>query len=301
VPRRVHRQLLIATRASPLALAQTRQIAGLLESAADVRVKVVPVLNPAGARRGVGDLDDKSRFVRGVDEAVLSRRADLAVHSAKDVPGHRPPELALAAVPVRADARDALCGAKSLAELPAGARVGTSSLRRCAQLLVARPDLKIVELHGNVDSRLRRLRDGDYDAIVLAAAGLQRLGLSCDGWLETEAMVPAPGQGALMLEARSDDAATIELAATINDAAAERALQAERTMASSLGATCHTPFGAFARPDGDGLALDAFVGAGDGSLHARVRARDPADALAALRRHHGPVLDAALTETEVAA
>jgi hydroxymethylbilane synthase len=267
-----------------------------------VKVKVVPVVNAAGARRDVGDLDDKSRFVRGVDEAVLSRRADLAVHSAKDVPGERPPELALAAVPARADARDALCGAPSLADLPAGARVGTSSLRRRAQLLVARPDLEVVELHGNVDSRLRRLRDGEYDAIVLAAAGLERLGLSCDGWVEPEEMVPAPGQGALMLEARSDDVATLELAAMINEAAAERALQAERTMASSLGATCHTPFGAFARGGAEGLVLDAFVGASDGSLHARVRAharpeearRLAKTALGTLRLHHREALDAAL-------
>lgn len=291
--RRDRSELRLATRTSPLALAQTRQVAALLERAGGVSVRVVPVVNAAGDRPPGGP-DDKSRFVRGVEEAVLSGRADLAVHSAKDVPGDRPPELALAAVPPRADARDALCGARSLAELRAGARVGTSSLRRRAQLLVARPDLDVVALRGNVDSRLRRLRDGGFDAVVLAAAGLERLGLPCDGLLAGHEMVPAPGQGALMLEARAGDERTLALAAAIGDATAARTLGAERAAAAAVGATCHSPFGAHARVASAGLRLSAFIGAGDGSVHARVEAASPEALVARLRGEHGAVLHAAL-------
>ena len=294
---RMQPKLLLATRSSPLALAQAGQVAVLLERITRVRTRLVPIVSAAAHT----ETDDKSRFVRAVDDAVLSGRADLAVHSAKDVPGERPSGLALAAVPRRAEARDGLCGAASLAALPVGARVGTSSLRRRAQLLVVRPDVDVLELRGNVDSRLRRLRGGQFDALVLAAAGLERLGLHCDGLLSTEAMVPAPGQGALMLEARSGDAETLELVAALNDADSERALQAERTLAAALGASCHTPVGAHARTSATGLALHAFVGAADGSVSATVAVdgdvdggRRLAKSLArVLRREHREAVEAA--------
>jgi hydroxymethylbilane synthase len=240
--------------------------------------------------------------VRGVEQAVLSGHADIAVHSAKDVPGERPAGLALAAVTARADARDALCGATGLDDLREGARVGTSSLRRRAQLLALRPDLCVAELHGNVDSRLRRLGDGAFDAVVLAAAGLERLGLTADAILALEQMLPAPGQGSLMVECRVDDAEAIELAAVVNDPDAERSLHAERTLAQALGATCRTPLGAYAELRGEQLTLEAFVGAPDGTIGARVTATDHAwcgqrlaqKTVDRLRRVHGRALDAAL-------
>jgi hydroxymethylbilane synthase len=210
-------------------------------------------------------LGDKSRFVKEIEEALLDERIDLAVHSAKDVPGVLPDGLAIVGVPERADARDALCGAASLDELPDGARVGTSSLRRRAQLLAARPDLRVEELHGNVDTRLRRLADGDYDALVLAAAGLARLGRDEGAPVPAAAMVPAPGQGCLALEARVGDERMAELAAAVTDRAALTALTAERALVGELDATCNTPLGAHAEAAEAGLRLTAFAGLPDGS------------------------------------
>src|SRR5215217_1934376 len=192
----------LATRGSALALAQARLVAGLL----DDEVELVEVRTSGDARRAVGD---KSRWVKEIEEALLDGRADLAVHSAKDVPGVLPEGLAIVGVPERADARDALCGGASLESLPEGAVVGTSALRRRSQLLAARPDLDVRELRGNVDTRLRRLHDGDFEGIVLAAAGLRRLGRENEIAFGFDAglMTPAAGQGALALEARRGDGA----------------------------------------------------------------------------------------------
>ena len=170
---------------------------------------------------------------------------DLAVHSAKDVPGELPAGLAIVGVPERADPHDALCGAGSLDELGAGAVVGTASVRRQAQLLALRPDLEVRELRGNVDTRLRRLADGDFDAIVLARAGLERLGRAAEGE-PLPALVPAPGQGCLALEARAGDSRAAAAAAALTDRRALIALTAERALVTALGATCHTPIGAHA-------------------------------------------------------
>ncbi|HEX8646694.1 MAG TPA: hydroxymethylbilane synthase, partial [Thermoleophilaceae bacterium] len=189
----------------------------------------------------VAQAGDKSRFVKEIEEALLRRDIDLAVHSAKDVPGELPDGLAIVGVPERADARDSLCGAASLDELPEGARVGTSSLRRRAQLLARRPDLRVEELRGNVDTRLRRLADGDYDALVLAAAGLARLGRTDGEPIDVGAMLPAAGQGCLALEARAGDERIGELAAAVTDRAALTALTAERSLVTELDATCRTP------------------------------------------------------------
>jgi hydroxymethylbilane synthase len=167
-------------------------------------------------------------------------------------------------VPERADPHDALCGAASLEALPAGAVVGTASVRRQAQLLALRDDLEVRELRGNVDTRLRRLAAGDFDAIVLARAGLERLGRAGEGEA-LPALVPAPGQGCLALEARSDDAGTAAAAARLTDRPALTALTAERALVTALGATCHTPIGAHAEERADQLALRAFVGLPDGS------------------------------------
>jgi len=214
--------------------------------------------------------EDKSRFTKEIEEALLAREVDLAVHSAKDVPGELPEGLAIVGVPARADARDALCGGRrSLEELAEGARVGTSSLRRRAQLLAQRPDLHVTELRGNVDTRLRRLAERDYDAVVLAAAGLDRLGREEGAVVPVHAMVPAPGQGCLALEARAEDSATRELVAGLTDVDSLTRLTAERALVGALDATCHTPVGAHARLEGNRLVLEAFVGLPDGTAWIR--------------------------------
>lgn len=218
-----------------------------------------------GGRRAAV-LEDKSRFVKEIEDALLAGAVDLAVHSAKDVPGELPAGLALVGVPAREDARDALVGAASLDELAEGARVGTSSLRRRSQLLAARPDLRVDELRGNVDTRLRKLTEGAYDAVVLALAGLRRLGRSeAAAPLGTGLVTPAPGQGCLALEARRDDGAAAALAAQLTDTEALVRLTAERAVVERLDASCHTPVGAYAELGDDGLLMAAFVGLPDGS------------------------------------
>jgi hydroxymethylbilane synthase len=208
---------------------------------------------------------DKSRFVKEIEEALLRGDVDMAVHSAKDVPAELPEGLAIVGVPAREDPRDALCGAASLDDLAEGAVVGTSSLRRRAQLLARRPDLDVRELRGNVDTRLGRLADGDFGALVLARAGLVRLGRDEGEPIDAGLMVPAAGQGCLLLEARADDDDAIELGAAVTDPPALQALTAERTLVGALDATCHTPVGAHAAFGDDGLRLTAFVGLPDGS------------------------------------
>jgi hydroxymethylbilane synthase len=236
----------------------------MVADALDADVELVEITT-SGDRSGP-QAGDKSRFVKEIEEALLREDVDLAVHSAKDVPGELPDGLAIVGVPARADARDAVCGAASLEDLPEGARVGTSSLRRRAQLLALRPDLRVEELRGNVDTRLRRLADGDYDAIVLAAAGLERLGRRGEGEpIPPGDFVPAPGQGCLALEARVDDERTIELGAAVTDRDALRALTAERALTVALEATCRTPVAAHAELRGGELHLTGFVGLPDGS------------------------------------
>jgi hydroxymethylbilane synthase len=244
----------LGTRGSALALAQARSVAERIEG----EVELVTITT-SGDR---GALEDKSRFVKELEEALLAGEVDLAVHSAKDVPGELPAGLSIVGVPERADPYDALCGAASLDELRPGAVVGTGSLRRRAQLLALRDDLDVRELRGNVDTRLKRL--GDFDAIVLARAGLERLGRSGEGE-PLPALVPAPGQGCLALEARGDDEAAAAAAARLTDRAALTALTAERALVTALDASCHTPIGAHAEEREGGLRLSAFVGLPDGS------------------------------------
>jgi hydroxymethylbilane synthase len=246
----------IATRGSALALTQARWVADRIGGAELVEAS------------SDGEPGDKSRFVRGVERALLAGEAELGVHSSKDLPGEMPEGLEIAAVPAREDPADVWIGAGgSLEDAPEGARVGTASLRRRAQLLAARPDLRMEELHGNVDTRLRKLEEGELDAIVLAAAGLRRLGREDEiGFaLPLELMVPAAGQGALALQVRVGDEATSEATAAVNDLQAMRELTAERTVVALLGATCASPLGAHARVEGERIAIDAFVGLPDGS------------------------------------
>jgi len=252
----------IATRNSALAKAQAGQVAELLGGAALVEVS------------SDGEVGDKARFVRGVERALLDGEANIGVHSAKDLPAEMPDGLAIAAVPAREDPADVWIGVgASLDEVPEGARVGTASLRRRAQLLAARPDLDVSELHGNVDTRLRKLAEGALDAIVLAAAGLRRLGREDEASFALPAgtMVPAAGQGALVLQARADDSDAIEAAAAIGDGTALRELTAERASVALLEATCATPVGVHATVAGERIGIEAFVGLPDGSEWIRDR------------------------------
>jgi hydroxymethylbilane synthase len=252
----------IATRSSALAKAQANQVAELLGGAELVEVS------------SDGEVGDKGRFVRGVERALLEGEAEIGVHSAKDLPAEMPEGLMIAAVPVREDPADAWIGTGgSLDDVPEGARVGTASLRRQAQLLAARPDLEVSELHGNIDTRLRKLAEGNLDAIVLAAAGLKRLGRESEASfaIPPEAMTPAAGQGALVLQVRDDDAGAIESASTIGDETALRELTAERAVVALLDATCATPIGVRAKVDGERVEVEAFVGLPDGSEWIRDR------------------------------
>jgi hydroxymethylbilane synthase len=262
----------IGTRGSALALAQAGHVADRLRSGQHDGVEIV-TLTTSGDRAGTGakssgDPTDKSRWVDTIEQALLAGEIDLAVHSAKDVPGELAEGLVLLGAPARIDAEDVLCGAPSLEALADGARIGTSSVRRAAQLRAAREDLRVVAIGGNVDTRLRRLGENGLDAIVLARAGLVRLGREAEvgAVLDPVRFVPAPGQGVLALQGRAEDAHVHEAVATITDADTFACLQAERAVASGLGASCHTPLGAHATPAGCGcLTLRAWVGLPDGS------------------------------------
>lgn len=230
-----------------------------------------------------GEPGDKSRFVRGVERALLDGRAEIGVHSAKDVPAELTDGLMLAAVPAREDPHDAWIGAGgSLGDVPEGAKVGTASLRRAAQLLAARPDLEVSELHGNVDTRLRKLAEGELDAIVLAVAGLRRLGRADELSfpIPTETMTPAAGQGSLLLQIRAEDEDALRAVDPVVDEAALRELTAERTVVSLLNATCNSPLGVHAKVDArsERMRMDAFVGLPDGSEWLRDQVEgDPAE------------------------
>jgi hydroxymethylbilane synthase len=252
----------IGTRGSALALVQARHVAAQL-GGEKAGVEVVTITTSGD--RGVL-LGDKSRWVKELEAALLAGEVDVAVHSAKDVPMELHEELTLAAVPRRADPREALCGAPSLDALAQGAVVGTSSLRRAAELRALRPDLDVVALRGNVPTRLRKLADHQADAIVLAVAGLERLGRAdaIDAILDD--LVPAPGQGALALEIRAGDDAARDAVAKLGDRDATACLAAERALARRLGASCHTPLGAHATREADGgMTMRTFVGLPDGS------------------------------------
>jgi hydroxymethylbilane synthase len=248
----------IGTRASALALAQAGTVAALFGADAEL----VHVTTSGDRDRAAGD---KQRWVKELELALLAGEVDLAGHRAKDVPSALPDGLALVGAPARGDAFDALVGAPSLAALPAGARVGTASLRRASQLLALREDLDMVVVRGNVDTRLRRLVEGDLDALVLAAAGLQRLGRADEIGCRLTELVPAPGQGVLVLEARSDDEQAAAAVRAITDAATWVQLCAERALVARLDASCNTPLGAHAQIGADGIVLRTFVGLPDGS------------------------------------
>jgi hydroxymethylbilane synthase len=244
----------LGTRGSALALAQARWVAQRLGD--DTEIVPITTLGDRGAA-----IEDKSRWTSELERALSDGRIDLAVHSAKDVPTDLGDGMELVAVPERADPRDALCGAASLAALAPGARVGTSSLRRAAQLCALRDDIEIVALRGNVETRLGKLKSGELDAMVLAVAGLTRLGREREIGAVLD-LIPAPGQGALIVQACDGD----DRFRHITDADIERCVLAERALASHLNASCATPLGARARTaSGPDLTLSAWVGLPDGS------------------------------------
>jgi hydroxymethylbilane synthase len=265
------RPLRLGTRGSALALAQAEQVAKALGGAVIVPIKTSdghqPKTGRAGARPRISG-GDKARFVREIEGALLEGEVDLGIHSAKDLPTELPGGLEIAGVPPGEDRRDAFVGhVNSLGECPEGARIGTSSLRRRAQILARRPDLEVVELHGNVDTRLRRLQEADFDGLVLALAGLRRLGRAEEAFpIEFDELVPAPGQGTLAIEAlRSNDRAATA-AESITDRGTLGRLSAERSLVATLDASCNTPLGAVATLERGGrMRLRAFCGLPDGS------------------------------------
>jgi hydroxymethylbilane synthase len=268
----------IGTRGSVLALAQARSVA---EALSGVEVEIVPMRTEgdrlAEARLAV--VGGKGLFVREIEEALLRGDVDFAVHSLKDLPAEQPPGLVLAAFPPREDARDVLVAREpaTVETLAPGARVGTSSPRRQALLLARRPDLVVEPIRGNVDTRLRKLATGDWDAVVLAAAGLRRLGLAPDHSLplDPEVFVPAVGQGVIAVQARAADRTTLAALARIDHTTTRACAVAERAYLACLGASCNTPIAAHARLDGGTLRMTAIVASEDGRQVLRSSASGP--------------------------
>jgi hydroxymethylbilane synthase len=273
----------IGTRGSDLALWQARRVAEMLERECGFAPVLVPIRTSGdvASSRPPQPLSDVGAFVAELQEALRRSEVDIAVHSLKDLPTSEPDGLVLAAVPLRGNPEDLLlaradatgAGGMGLRE---HARVGTSSLRRAAQALARQPDLRVVPLRGNVPTRVRRLRQGEYDAVLLAAAGVERLVLDVSDLvvrrLPVEEFLPAPAQGALAVEARSDDEAMLNASGAINDPAAAEATACERAVLAGLGGGCHLPLGAFACRHGDRLQLLAVLGEIDpGLAHAEVR------------------------------
>ncbi len=258
--------LRVGTRGSPLALAQTEEVRRrLLEIHPDLRTETVVIRTHGdeGYRQDLGTgLDGKRAFTKRIEDALLDGRIDFAVHSLKDLPTDMADGVTIAAIPPREDPRDVLVGGQGMSpdDLRPGMRVGTSSLRRRAQLLSHWPGLEIHELHGNVGTRLRRLDSDDFDAIVVAAAGLRRLHVEDRRIypLPPDIMTPAPGQGALALEARTGDRPVLDVLSAIDDARTRRATEAERTLSAHLGGGCNVPFGALATCE-RGITLHAVL------------------------------------------
>jgi hydroxymethylbilane synthase len=279
----VPRSFRIATRRSPLALWQAGHVAALLGQAQrDLEIELV-AMTTQGDRvrdRPLAEVGGKGLFVKELERAIAEGRADIAVHSMKDVPSEMPPGMAIAAVLPRADPHDALVSLKyrRLEDLPAGARVGTSSPRRQAQLRQLRPDLVVLMLRGNVDTRLAQLGNGALDAILLACAGLERLGLAdrIGEILDAELFVPAVGQGVIGIECRTDDSTSRAVVAALNDPPTALRLAAERAFAACLHGSCHSPIAAHATLEGETLRLSAFIGSPDGREAYRDRISGPA-------------------------
>ncbi len=263
--------IIIGSRGSMLALAQTGWVKEqILRRFPDVEVSIKVIKtsadkNPTASLRAASTV---GVFVKELEQALLAREIDVAVHSMKDVPTEISDGLCLAAVPEREDARDAFLSntAKTLSDLPSGSVIGTGSMRRQAQILAYRADLQIVDIRGNVDTRLKKMQSGEYDAIILACAGLRRLGLerSISAPLDFAAMLPAPGQGALAVEARDGDMQIAEVAAALDHGPTALAIAAERNFLRYMGGGCNVPIGVYARLRENMIEIDGLVASPDG-------------------------------------
>jgi hydroxymethylbilane synthase len=262
--------LKLGTRGSPLALVQANMVKHAIAAIHGIASEI-HVIRTTGDRvqdRALAEIGGKALWTKELDRALLAGEIDLAVHSMKDVETIRPDSIVIAAMLERADVRDRLVGAESLAAIRQGGVVGSSSPRRRAQVLRTRPDLSVVLFRGNVDTRLAKLAAGEADATLLAAAGLDRLGRDAVGVaVAIDEMLPAPAQGAVGIECRADDAMTQELLAAIDRPATSRAVRCERAFLAALDATCHSPIAALATIEGDLLTLRAELLAEDGSDH----------------------------------
>ena len=268
----------VGTRGSQLALIQAELVVGMLKrTTEEIRCEVVPIRTSGDRPRESESttIRDKSVFTKEIEDALLAEKIDLAVHSMKDMTTEQPQGLLIGAIPLRENPRDVLISRtkKKLQALQGGAKIGTSSSRRIAQLLAARNDFEIIEMHGNVDTRLKKLEKGDCDAIVLAAAGLIRLGLEkhATEFLSTEIMLPAVGQGALAIECRETDSEIQAMLTKVDDRQSRSAVEAERAFARRLGADCHTPIAAYAKADSQKLTIDGMVAAATGRMLLRGR------------------------------
>jgi len=270
-------KLRIGSRGSQLALWQANHVAGLLRAKGHtVEIEVIKTTGDKITSVALAKVGTKGMFTKEIEDALHEKRVDLAVHSLKDVPTDLAQEFELEAIMKREDPRDAFISVKfsSLEELPHRAKVGTSSLRRQCQLKSVRPDLEVFPLRGNVDTRLRKLESGEYDAIILAAAGVLRLGLETHvrSRISADVMCPAVGQGALAIEIRRGDQQTKTLLTFLNDADTHAAIDCERALLGSLGGGCQVPIGAYAEKRGERLYLRAMVGRPDGSQILREQA-----------------------------
>jgi hydroxymethylbilane synthase len=278
------RLLTIGTRGSALARWQTDEVIRQLQSAwpgLECRTRLMTTSGDRILDRPLPEIGGKGLFTEELEDALRAGEIDLAVHSLKDLPIDNAPGLTIGAICAREDARDVLVSRNGCTHdtLPHGARVGTCSLRRSAQLLAARPDLKLLPLRGNVDTRIRKAMQADYDAIVLAAAGVLRLGLSAHvaEYLPFDVILPAPGQGALAVQCRADDAATCESVAAIDDAASRAAVAAERAFLQGLGGGCSAPVAAYAQAQISNtkyqIAIEGLVASTDGRKVIRLRSQ----------------------------
>jgi len=273
------RHLAIGSRGSPLALAQAHTVAALVAAARPGAAPAIRTMRTAGdvlIDKPLAAFGGKGLFTKEIDEALLAGAIDLAVHSMKDVPTALPAGIVVAAVLPREDIRDVLVASDraSFAALPSGARIGTSSLRRRAQVLAMRPDLAVIEFRGNVNTRIDKIRRGAADATILARAGLNRLGMTADQLgvtLAVSDMLPAPAQGAIGIACREGDEEMQHLLVALDDPATNRAIACERALLAALDGSCRTPIAAFARADGGRFVLDALIAEPDGSAIFRTR------------------------------
>ena len=279
------RKIIVGSRKSNLALTQTKWVIEQLKKSGvenEFEIKEIMTKGDRILDRTLSKVGGKGLFIKEIEKAMYDKEIDFAVHSMKDMPSVMPEGLEITCVPVREDNRDAFISKnnETFEQLPAGSIIGTSSLRRAAQLQAARPDIKIQWIRGNIETRLRKLQEENFDAIILAASGVKRVGLSDDvvtEYLNPEICVPAIGQGALAIESREDDDEMRDILSKISDAYTTRTVAAERTFLRLLDGGCQVPIGGYAELDEDEVILTAFVGTPDGKtiLRETIRGKEP--------------------------